>query len=551
MFIEHALVRGEYSSKGDFQAKNRALFETLGRLRGKARKSDMLADADALLTFFDLRVAKSVVNGKTFEEWREQAEKQQPQLLELAMSDVLSADEQLVPEHYPDELTIAGARLDLRYRFEPREDNDGVTLVVPLALAARLTPNDLDWTIPAWHERRICELLERLPKAQRRRLGDLSELSARVAPLLKPFAEPFLPSLVRAIEEATAERLPQDNFRTDTLPGYLRLTCCIVDEKGKVLEQSRELEPLLRKYGARARVAIAEHHPAPVQHKQLTQWNFGELKAVATRHVLGVAVHVYPALVDHGDSVELTFKDSEAAALLASAAGVRRLLALALAKPLSQLAKRVPAPFARRAGLPPSQGAKALFCAEVLSRVVKEAFPIDDPRALPRDARAFDALLMGGALQLETAAAAVFAAVHAASAELELTLRALDQASKQAAAAGAIREMQQQLNLLHAEGLVADEELAQLCHIPRYHRAIRVRLERALNDPRKDAAKAEPLLPLWQAFLAKRSAARDQASARALRWAFEELRVAIFAPELKPAYSVRVASLAQAVSALE
>ena len=76
------------------------------------------------------------------------------------------------------------------------------------------------------------------------------------------------------------------------------------------------------------------------------------------------------------------------------------------------------------------------------------------------------------------------------------------------------------------------QPLARLAHYPRYLRAAQVRLGRAVDDPQKDARKLAPFAPVWASFLAKFGAARDQEAAWDLRWDFEELRVAIFAPEL-------------------
>ena len=90
--------------------------------------------------------------------------------------------------------------------------------------------------------------------------------------------------------------------------------------------------------------------------------------------------------------------------------------------------------------------------------------------------------------------------------------------------------------------------LAQLTHYPRYFRAGQARLGRALGDPQKDAAKLAPLLPLWKTYLDKREAAKDRAAIRELRWHFEELRVSIFAPELKTALSVSLAKLGSALA---
>jgi ATP-dependent helicase HrpA len=107
-----------------------------------------------------------------------------------------------------------------------------------------------------------------------------------------------------------------------------------------------------------------------------------------------------------------------------------------------------------------------------------------------------------------------------------------------------------QIDLLLAPDLVASEALVTLRQVPRYLRAAQVRLGRAVTDPRKDADKLAPLAPLWTAFLAKRGAAKDRDAARELRWAFEEMRVAIFAPELKPLGGVSLAKIKATLDAL-
>ncbi len=551
MFIEHALVRGEYKSRGAFADKNRKLLSELGRLRDKARQSDMLADEDSLVEFFDRRVPESVVNGKTFESWREAADKSDPQHLCLTLADVMDQERPLNPDDYPDELYLAGAWLELSYRFDPRADDDGVSLTVPLALVPRLVPDSLDWTIPAWHELRIRELLERLSKSQRRQLGPLAELAATLAPKLAPFSGPFAPALVDAIETETGVSVPASALCTDMLPGYLRLTVRICDENNKLLGASRDIAQLLEQHGARARQVLQEHHPAAKARKGVTSWDFGDLPKCAHRRLLGADVHVYPALVDHGQSIELTYKDSEAEAATATRAGIYRLIVLARQRQLATLQKRIPRPFTRQVGLPASRAETERFRDAVLLRIIQEAHPIGDADSFPRSASAFSALLEAGTTHMDRAAANVLQAIGQASTDLDVTLRALSDAAKQPAGAPAIRDMSLQLEHLYSPELISETDLGHFAQFPRYLRAVRVRLERALNNPRKDAAKLEPFSPLWDGFLKHRGSFEDQDSARALRWAFEELRIAIFAPEIKPAYAVSVESLGQAIAALK
>ena len=192
MFLEHALVRGEYRTRGAFQEHNRALLAEVARQRDKARQSDLLADDEALLSFFDRRVPEQVVNGKTFEAWREAVEASEPNTLRLSLEDVLTLEQRLLPEHYPDTLRLHGVEIPLSYRFDPSAEDDGVTASLPLPLLLQLDPGELDWTIPGWHEQKVTALLSELPRALRREISSIAEVSARVAARVVPFQGPML-----------------------------------------------------------------------------------------------------------------------------------------------------------------------------------------------------------------------------------------------------------------------------------------------------------------------------------------------------------------------
>jgi ATP-dependent helicase HrpA len=185
-----------------------------------------------------------------------------------------------------------------------------------------------------------------------------------------------------------------------------------------------------------------------------------------------------------------------------------------------------------------------------LARVVEEAFECSDAAVIPRSKAAFDGILAAGMPRIAAAFKRIERAVTLASAELQITLRALDGAAKHPSGTAASAEIRAQIELLFPENALALVELARLEHYPRYLRAAQARLTRAVSDPRKDADKLAPFAPLWHTFLNKQSAAADRDAARSLRWSFEELRVAIFAPELKPALPVTLASVQLALSTL-
>jgi ATP-dependent helicase HrpA len=328
----------------------------------------------------------------------------------------------------------------------------------------------------------------------------------------------------------------------------------VVGERGNVIAESRDIAVLVREHVGRARDAVRSTRPAPEWERTgLTSWDFGDLPPFVTRQVLGTELRSYPALVDRQKTVDLTLLESSAAAESATRKGVRRLLALAARAPLAAVAKRIPAPFTpvtRTLGMPFSPAETAAFRELVSSSILSAAFPLSEGVPLPRTQAAFDALYAAGRPRIDAAADAVLRAVSATAAELDKTLRALESAAKHPSGTHAARDIRAQIERLFPANLLTLVDLERLEQFPRYLRAAQARLLRAITDPRKDADKLAPVAPVWAAFLAKEATARDQKSAQALRWAFEELRVATFAPELKPALSVSVASLSVATAAL-
>lgn len=551
MFLTHALVRGEYQSRGTFQDSNRQLFDAIARLRDKARRSDILADDEQLLAFFEQRVPESVVNGKTFELWRDQAEKGSPRLLELSYEDVLASDQRLLPEQYPDSIALHGVDLPATYSFDPTADDDGITLHIPLALLPQLASGELDWTIPAWYELKLQALLTELPRAIRREFSTHPNLAALLSARMEPFSGPLLPALARAIVDITGVLVPVEAFRPDAIPPYLHFNCRLIGERGKVVAESRDVATLLRQHGAAARDLLRGAPPASQWERQgMTAWDCGDLPDYVSRTVLGTELRCYPALRCREKAVDLTLLESAEAAQLAHQSGVRRLLSLAVRTQLSQLAKRCPAPFSRRPGLPVPRAQVDAFRELLLARVIDEAFALRQISSLPRSKAAFDRLLQEGSCRLVPVFDSIARSLLAIAQEYEKTRLALDNAAKHPSGAVVVADIRSQLDLLLPEDFFEQVDPLRLEHFPRYLRAAQARLARAVVDPRKDASKAAPFVAVWKTFLTKQALARDRTAVESLRFTLEELRVAIFAPEVKPAQAVSLSVVAQAVTHL-
>jgi ATP-dependent helicase HrpA len=551
MFLDHALVRGEFTTRATFHEKNRKVLEQVSRLRDKARRSDMVISDDALLDFFDRRVSLDVVNGKTFETWRAMAEARDPNVLVLSVEDVLVGEADLVPSEYPDTVSLHGVALPLTYCFDPAAEEDGVTVTVPLVLLPQIGVGELDWIIPAWHREKIAAVLGRVPKALKKNLGLVSELAEVVASELVPFDGPMLPALASVVHRLTGVHLPLESLQTDMMLPYLRLTLRIVDENGKVIAQSRDINDLLGRYSSRARAAWQTATPAPSwERKSLTTWDFGELPPFVTRRVGGIEVRSYPSLIDRQTSVDLTLLESSSASESANRKGMRRLIALCAREVLFVASQRIPGAFPKLDGSPLSRSDHETFRSLVLMRIVEDAFIPGRGSVLPTNKSTFESLIREGTPRVDATSRRYADAIKATTTELEKFLQALRIASRHPSGSAAMKELRTQLEGLFSPTLMETVSLARLIHFPRYLRAAQVRLGRAVEDPMKDAGKFAPFKPVWESFLTKCGTTPDQDAAVELRWLFEELRVAIFAPELTTPVSVSLPKIAAAVSAL-
>jgi ATP-dependent helicase HrpA len=324
-----------------------------------------------------------------------------------------------------------------------------------------------------------------------------------------------------------------------------------VGEDGRAIAVSKDLNALWKEHGRRAREAWQLAVPAPRwERTRITSWDFGDLEPFVTRRVAGTEFRAYPAIVDRQTSVDLTLMETASAAEVATFAGVRRLLALAASGTLSAIEPRIPPAFAHADGSAPSRAENDAFRAIVSARIVDDAFRLGVDGPVARTKRQFEEVLTAGRPRVDASFGRFAQAITRASTELEATLRALRSASKHPTAKNAIVDIRAHLGMLFPRDLLEWVLPVRLDHFPRYLRAVQARLGRAIADPRKDSEKWAPVAPLWAVFVERHGAVRDREAARDLQWSFEELRVAIFAPELKTPVPVSVERVRAELAAL-
>ena len=259
--------------------------------------------------------------------------------------------------------------------------------------------------------------------------------------------------------------------------------------------------------------------------------------------VAGQRLLAYPALLDEEASVALRLLASREAADAATQGGLRRLVLLALSTTLARLEQQVPASPALTALATGTPGAGTAPRRQIALRALDEAFGLESPARFPRSRAAFAELVVAGRPRLPAAIASLVKLAQEIGAELtkaQATLRGL--VGKPGAPRAQLDDVRTQLAELAPPDLLARTPRERLAHLPRYLRAVLVRLDRLPNGPQKDLAKAEQVLPFWRDWLDKRAALRargvPEEELASFRWLIEELRVSLFAPELRAAVPV-------------
>jgi ATP-dependent helicase HrpA len=108
-----------------------------------------------------------------------------------------------------------------------------------------------------------------------------------------------------------------------------------------------------------------------------------------------------------------------------------------------------------------------------------------------------------------------------------------------------VADVEQQLARLYPRSFLVDTPAAQLAHYPRYLKAIAARLDKLRNEPARDQARAAEIALLATPYVRELAARKGivDPHLEEFRWLLEELRVALFAQELRTPMPVSVKRL--------
>ena len=558
IFIREALVQGEWDTRLPFLAHNRHLVRQVEELEHKARRQDVLVDETLIHAFYDRLVPAQVCSGATMEKWFREASRAQPRLLHLSRDELMRHEAAGVTSAaFPAAVRLGGIDCAAAYLHEPGDARDGLTVTVPLFVLNQVADARCDWLVPGMLRDKVLALLKTLPQRVRARLVPLPESAQELAGSLAFGEGSLAEALSRAVQQRAQLPVQRTDFKLDALPPHLFMNLRVVDEHGRQLAQGRHLPTLKAQWGGHARSAFqalaalklggghpvasaAEPVPAPravqpagtvtaaAETMRLTSWTFGVLPELLELRRGGQSVVGFPALVDRGTHVEIEVHDQPEEAAREHRAGLRRLFALQLREPLRLLERGLPE--LQRLGawyLP--LGTLEELREQIVAMALERAF-LAEP--LPQNEAEFRARLEAGRGRLVLIAQEVARQAGTVLAEFAAATRKLKDSRPS-------REVQDdvaaQLSRLVGRRFLSDTPWPALQHLPRYLKAVTMRLDKLRSDPGRDALRLAELRPLEQRWLRRVAELKGARDARLdeYRWLLEELRVSLFAQELR------------------
>ncbi|MBK0415263.1 ATP-dependent RNA helicase HrpA [Chromobacterium haemolyticum] len=533
LFIRGALVNMEYVSNAPFFQRNQQLIREVEQLEHKARRQDVLVDEEALFAFYSERIPAEVVDATSFEAWRKEAEKTDAKLLHLTREELMRHAAQHVTENqFPEWLELEDGRLKLRYRFEPNHPLDGVTLDVPLAILNRLQPAAFEWLVPGMVREKLQQLIKGLPKQIRRCCVPVPDFVTRFLSGNPDPQQPIAPQLARFIlRETGGVKVDIDDFRAQELPAHLLFNFRVIDDGKQEIGLGRDLLALQKQFGQAAQLTFRDTS-AEFERDEVSSWDFGELPesiqfARGRQQLTG-----YPALTLEQDKVAIRLFDTQLVAERHHRQGVIRLLQLQLKEQMKQLSKGLPGMTQLGLQLRAVANIDELL-ADAIACICDRAFIGDD--ALPRNEKAFNDQKTRARTRLPAVIQAVTQYLGQVAAEYG-PLSVKMQKHKLG------YELQQQLAKLVYKGFLAATPWSQLPHLPRYMRAMGLRMDKQPANPQRDGQRGAEIRDLWQKWETRVAEDNEaEGASQALldfRWQIEELRVSLFAQELKTPYPV-------------
>ena len=543
IFLQSALVEDQVKGKFGFMEHNRKVLTEARDMEERLRRRDIVVDENGLHRFYEKRL-EGVCNVADLK--KAVKKKGGDSFLRMTVEDVMMRTPQAGDlSQFPKKLNIEGSRLKLNYRFDPGKPGDGVTIKIPSSLVSSVPPEPLEWVVPGLLQEKVTAMIKGLPKPLRVKLVPVNKTVEKVfGDLDENCGESLSAALSRAISKRMGVNIPAASWPSpEDLPPHLTARLAVTNSRGKILRFGRDIRELSQTQVAAPDSDRLDEVRSKWERKGISTWDFGDLpESVPIRKGAPNGPRAYVCLSPAEDGVSLKVMEDKALAAQTHAKGVAALCAVQFAKEIKHLKKYLEL-----------KGDAKQHCAYFGGRAKMEEVLRETlwARHLEKDVRTKDDFLKHAGEQIPSLAvkaeklaqstAGIMAAYHKTRARLG-DFEKQNRANRPALEF--IDRLRKDLSQILPESFPRLYDQARLSHMPRYFNAIALRAERGLPDLMKDAQKEaqvkvfEDKLKEMAKALSIRTTPEKRAALEDFFWMIQELKVSVFAQELKTPFPV-------------
>lgn len=539
IFIREALVNGDAVIRESFFQRNHDLVKEIEKLEQKARRKDFLIEEQQLVDFYAEKLPADILCQRSFLSWWKKQKQSNAKLLDFSRAFLLNQEKSAVNKgDYPDVWQQGNLTLPLSYHFSPGDIDDGISLHVPIGILNQLQAIGFDWLIPALRTDLIIAYIKGLPKSLRRNFVPAPNYADACLGSIEPSEQSITAAIAKQLLRMTGVKISEDNWLAIELPAHLRMNFKVINEKGKLVEQGRDLEQLKAKLQGKVKASIKKVADKGIERQGIVTWDLDLLPTGYEKKVANLTIKAYPALVDNKKDVAIELFEDQALAEQAMVRGITRLILLNIPSPLKYLQEKLP-----------NKAKLGLYfnpfgsIADLLNDCIQAAcqYLVASRGELPRSEGDFNqckeyvrAELADHVLALAVKVERVLSLTHELNKKLKgnVPLNLIQSHG----------DVKQHLNNLIFKGFITKSGLARVTDIERYLKAIQRRLEKLPVDPNQDRLKmidVEKVLAVYQAALLKvKHDHQLSQQVKEVQWMLEEFKVSIFAQNLKTPYPI-------------
>ncbi|MDY0133278.1 MAG: ATP-dependent RNA helicase HrpA [Desulforegulaceae bacterium] len=242
IFYSQALYQNQVKDKLNFLEKNQKTINQIKDMEERLRKRDILVSENEIVDFYeskipqvsDIRTLKNIIRKKG------------DAFLLMKKEDLMNYDpENEIKENFPDKLQVGEEKFNLKYKFNPGEDDDGVTISIPVNKTSNISASNIETVIPGLLKEKTEAVLKGLPKKYRTMLHPIKEKTEIILKEMDFSSNYFALSLSEFIKNRFKAIVPAKIISEVSIPEHLNMRIELTDIKGSKISASRN--PLILK----------------------------------------------------------------------------------------------------------------------------------------------------------------------------------------------------------------------------------------------------------------------------------------------------------------